>query len=77
MPKNRPCSLGLASTAVALISADQNVSPVAIPQPAKMIRTVSKFGIVENQMPSAPANANENDINKRGATRSASQPLGI
>ncbi len=63
--------------AVALISADQNVNPVASPQPAKIIRTDSNDGIVENQIPRTPAKASENDIKILGAIRSASQPLGM
>ncbi len=76
IPKKRLCSSGLASSVVALIRADQNVSPAAKPQPIKIKGRYSADGNVENHAPIRPANNNEKDIKTLGDILSANQPLG-
>ena len=76
MPKNRPCSSCFARSATTLMCADQNVSPVAIPQPAKIISNISNDGMVENHRPRSPVTVSDNTTSRRGDTLSAIQPLG-
>ena len=75
-PKKRPCSCVPAIIVTRLMTAAQNVRPVDKPQPPKIIISIGNDGAVEYHSPSTPVAISEKQISKRGAMRSASQPLG-
>jgi hypothetical protein len=75
-PKKRPCSCVPAIIVTRLITAAQNVKPVDRPQPPKISISTLNDGAVEYHKPSTPVAISEKQINRRGAMRSASQPLG-
>jgi hypothetical protein len=75
-PKKRPCSPAPAIIVTRLMTAAQNVNPVDKPQPPKISISTLNDGAVEYSSPSRPVAISEKQINRRGAIRSASQPLG-
>lgn len=77
MPKKRPRSLSVAIEFTRLMTADQNVRPVETPQQPKINSNIGYAGAVEYTNPSAPVRYSEKLMRMRGATRSASQPLGM
>lgn len=76
MPKKRPCSECWAIIFTRLSTEAQNVKPVVRPQQPKMIISDVSEGALEYHRPKAPVATREKKIRKRGAIRSASQPLG-